>query len=153
MDRLRRQLHYDAWANRATADALLGQSPPPPRALRWMAHIVGAQWLWLLRLGFEDAERLAVWPELSPEETVEHVERLAGDWPRYLDGISGGELEGSIAYSNSKGERWTSHVRDVIEHVVIHSAYHRGQIAAELRASGMEPPYTDYIQATRGGMV
>lgn len=153
MDRLHRQLHYDAWANRAIADALRELPSPPERAVRGMAHVVAAEWLWLARLGHEDAERMAVWPELSVQEIVEHVERLAGEWPRFLDHITDDELLGSITYTNSKGERWTSDVRDVIEHVVIHAAYHRGQIAAELRAAGVDPPYTDYIQATRGGMV
>jgi uncharacterized damage-inducible protein DinB len=37
--------------------------------------------------------------------------------------------------------------------VVIHSAYHRGQIAADVRAAGHEPAYTDFIHATRTGRV
>jgi uncharacterized damage-inducible protein DinB len=32
-------------------------------------------------------------------------------------------------------------------HVLLHSAHHRGQIAFELRASGQEPAYTDFIHA------
>ncbi|HEY6147556.1 MAG TPA: DinB family protein [Thermoanaerobaculia bacterium] len=38
-------------------------------------------------------------------------------------------------------------------HVVIHGGYHRGQIAAELRAAGFTPAYTDYIEAVRRGRV
>ena len=38
-------------------------------------------------------------------------------------------------------------------HVLMHSAYHRGQIALEMRAAGMEPAYTDFIQAVRQGLV
>jgi uncharacterized damage-inducible protein DinB len=29
--------------------------------------------------------------------------------------------------------------------------YHRGQIAADMRASGVEPVYTDFIHAVRQG--
>ena len=38
-------------------------------------------------------------------------------------------------------------------HVVIHSAYHRGQIASDVRASGGVPAYTDYIHAVRQGLI
>jgi uncharacterized damage-inducible protein DinB len=35
----------------------------------------------------------------------------------------------------------------------IHGAHHRGQIIAELRAAGAEPPYTDYIHSVRQGFL
>ena len=40
-------------------------------------------------------------------------------------------------------------MEDVLLHVVMHSVYHRGQIATEVRAAGHTPAYTDYIQAVR----
>ena len=59
----------------------------------------------------------------------------------------------SVAYRNSKGEPWTSTVGDILTHVVTHSAYHRGQVASELRAAGFEPAYTDFIHAVRQGFL
>jgi uncharacterized damage-inducible protein DinB len=56
-----------------------------------------------------------------------------------------------VLYTNSKGEPWESQVDDILTHLVVHGGYHRGQIAAELRAHGVAPPYTDFIQATRTG--
>lgn len=44
-------------------------------------------------------------------------------------------------------------MEDVLTHVIMHSVYHRGQIAAEVRASGSEPAYTDFIEAIRRGFV
>jgi uncharacterized damage-inducible protein DinB len=35
----------------------------------------------------------------------------------------------------------------------MHSAYHRGQIAADMRAAGFEPVYTDFIHAVRQGYI
>jgi len=40
-----------------------------------------------------------------------------------------------------------------LTHVIMHSAYHRGQIALEMRAAGMEPAHTDFIHAVRQGLV
>jgi uncharacterized damage-inducible protein DinB len=44
-------------------------------------------------------------------------------------------------------------VEDVLTHVLLHSAYHRGQIASQMRAGGEEPAYTDFIHATRQGLI
>lgn len=60
------------------------------------------------------------------------------------DGLADG-----VAYRNSKGEFWTSSAGDILTHVVLHAAYHRGQIAAAVRGAGGEPAYTDFIHAVR----
>ncbi len=62
-------------------------------------------------------------------------------------------LSRGIAYRNTKGEVWTSTVAEVLTHVVIHSGYHRGQIAAEIRSEGATPAYTDFIHAARQGLI
>ena len=48
-----------------------------------------------------------------------------------------------------ENELWSSRVGDILMHVLFHSAYHRGQIALQMRASGVAPAYTDYIHAVR----
>jgi uncharacterized damage-inducible protein DinB len=58
-----------------------------------------------------------------------------------------------VSYKNSKGEPWSSAEEDVLMHVVMHSAYHRGQIATDMRANGFTPAYTDFIHAIRQGLV
>ena len=60
-------------------------------------------------------------------------------------------FEATITYTNSKGEPCTSRVADVLTHVALHGAHHRGQLVAELRAAGHVPPYVDFIHATRTG--
>jgi uncharacterized damage-inducible protein DinB len=64
-----------------------------------------------------------------------------------------GPLDRPVRYTNSKGEPWTSTVEDILTHLVIHSAYHRGQIASDLRNAGQKPAYTDYIHAVRQGLI
>ena len=81
------------------------------------------------------------------------ADEMAGAWSEYLSKLAPGELSKTIEYRNSKGEPWTSRVEDVLTHVIMHSAYHRGQIAMEMRASGKEPAYTDFIHAVRQGIV
>jgi uncharacterized damage-inducible protein DinB len=114
-----------------------------------MAHIVGAEWLWLARLRGEPSS-LPVWPELDLETCGRRLAELSHQWPEYLDNHLGA-LNQPISYTNSKGEAWTSTIEEILTHVPIHSAYHRGQIASDLRESGMDPAYTDYIHAVREG--
>ena len=142
---------YDAWANR-TAAAAVRAGQAPAAALRVLGHVVGAERLWLARLTGTTAP-LAVWPALSVAQCEAECAALPATWDAFLGAADPGRLADPVAYVNSRGEPWRSTVADVLLHVIVHSAYHRGQIASHLRAAGAEPPYTDFIHATRTGIV
>ncbi len=55
------------------------------------------------------------------------------------------DVDSMIHYNNTKGEAFVNSVRDILFHVINHSTYHRGQIAADFRQHGLEPLITDYI--------
>ena len=143
-------LDYDDWANRE-ALALLQRSPaPPPRALELLDHVVGASRLWLARLQSQPSP-CAVWPDWTLPQCAAEVAALRGHWRAWSAPQDDASLAGSIAYVNSKGERHSSRVADVLMHVALHGTHHRAQILTELRATGHEPPYLDFIHATRTG--
>jgi uncharacterized damage-inducible protein DinB len=148
---LRRLFAYDSWANREVLASLSGNGPSP-QSIRLMAHILGAAEVWYSRIQGQKPA-LAVWPELDVLSCQEHEARLHALWSKYLDEIKPGQLSIPVSYKNTKGELWTSKVDDILLHVVMHSAYHRGQIAADTRAAGYTPVYTDFIQAVRGGLI
>ncbi|MFL5401453.1 MAG: DinB family protein [Gemmatimonadales bacterium] len=150
-EELDRLLRYDVWANRETL-ASLEQDPVPPRSHKWMAHIVGAEHLWLARLR-RQSPSFAVWPELTIAQCAERLSDLADSWQAYLDLTPASRMTDQIPYTNSKGESWSNTVEEILTHVTIHSAYHRGQIASDLRAAGHVPAYTDYIHAVRQGFL
>ena len=152
LDYHRHLFAYDAWANREALAALRAAASAPGKALRLMAHVVGCERLWLGRLE-RWPEPPAVWPDLDIAGCAAGVEELAARWSAYLDGIDPGRLDEPVAYVNSLGESWTSTAGEILTHTVLHSTYHRGQIATELRAAGHEPAYTDYIHAVRQGLV
>lgn len=143
---------YDAWANQEVLASLRGTPQPPARSLKFIAHILASQRLWLERLE-EKAQTLPVWPEF----TLEQCENLAVDqselWKHYLKASSEAGLAKSVGYRNSKGETWKSRKDDILMHVITHSAYHRGQIAADMRTAGLTPAYTDFIHSVRQGFV
>ena len=55
------------------------------------------------------------------------------------------DLDNMISYQNTKGEIFTNSVQEILFHASNHYTHHRGQIIADLRASGIEPIVTDYI--------
>lgn len=149
---LRRLFAYDDWANREALTSLQAADAPPARSRKLLAHIIAAELLWLGRL-VGDNEPVVVWPELSLEQCEVRLAELPGLWRSYLGDMDAAQLSRRVAYVNSKGEPWKSAVEDVLLHVLMHSAYHRGQMASDTRAAGHTPAYTDFIHCIRQGFV
>ena len=147
-----RNFAYDYWANRECLSALSAASPAPPKVLRLIAHTLSAQMLWLERLQ-RVPQSVAVWPSSTLEDCGGLADEMLSAWKDYLTNLSPDDLEKQIDYRNSKGEAWSSRIKDVLTHVLMHSAYHRGQVALEMRAAGLQPAYTDFIHGVRQGFV
>jgi uncharacterized damage-inducible protein DinB len=146
-----RQFAYDAWANQEVLRAIQS-SGPDERSLALLGHILSAERLWLERLQ-QVPQSSPVWPNSTLDHCSAQVEDMGRHWREYLGQLSQSDATRTIAYKNSKGELWTSVVGDVLTHVILHSAYHRGQIASHMRASGKVPAHTDFIHAVRQGFV
>ena len=102
-------------------------------------------------------QSLPVWPTTTIEDCSALADETAAAWRSYLARLGNkfapGSLDDKVEYRNSKGEPWSNSVADILTHVLFHSAYHRGQIALQMRASGIEPASTDFILAVRQGFV
>ena len=151
LQEFRRLFAYDVWANREVL-ASIKKCDRPTQALQRLAHILSAERLWLERL-LNAKQTHAVWPQFSPEQCEHEMEDMARRWSEYLGGMMPGSLEQLVHYKNTKGEPWTSKVGDILMHVVMHSAYHRGQIASDMRAADCIPVLTDFIHCVRQGLV
>jgi len=152
LEHISRLFSYDDWANREVLISLRAADAPPARSIGLLAHIVSAERLWLERL-VAQKQTLPVWPPFTLDQCRTEIEQLPGLWKNYLASLAETGLVDSINYKNSKGETFTSQKQDVLLHVVMHSAYHRGQIGADMRAAGFTPPYTDFIHAVRQGLL
>jgi uncharacterized damage-inducible protein DinB len=152
LEHIRSLFSYDDWANREVLSSLQALAAAPARSLNLLGHIVSAERLWLERL-LVQKQTLPVWPLFTLEQCKLEAGQLPGLWKSYLTSLGEAGLSGSISYRNTKGESFTSQREDILLHVVMHSAYHRGQIAADMRAAGFTPAYTDFIHAVRQGFV
>ena len=151
-DYMRQQFAYDAWANQEVLASIRASGGENARPLQLMSHILAAERVWLERLK-QVPQSVTVWPEPDLAQCEAEAAELKKLWFDYLDLITAGDISQAISYKNSKGEAWTSAIGDVLSHVVMHSAYHRGQIASHVRASGQTPVNTDFIHAVRKGLV
>jgi uncharacterized damage-inducible protein DinB len=149
---LRRQFAYDAWANREVWNGLSTNGGSESRAVILLAHVISAERLWLDRIRSQPPS-LPVWPDFTMERCGQELEKTARLWSEYLARLSGAQLAHQVHYKNSKGEEFSSSVQDILTHVLLHSAYHRGQIASQMRAEGKDPAYTDFIHAMRQGLI
>jgi uncharacterized damage-inducible protein DinB len=117
-----------------------------------MAHILSAERLWLERLK-QQPQSSPVWPKSDLAQCETQAAEMGRLWREYLGSMANGGLSKPISYKNSKGESWTSTIGEILTHVVLHSAYHHGQIASHMRAGGQTPAYTDFIHGVRQGLV
>ncbi len=149
---------YGSWANAlvlAAAEAL----PPEqfdaaiassfPSLGATLAHMIGAEWIWLRRWLGESppAPAWAAKPNLA--ELKAQLAAIESERSAYLAGLSGADFDRVVPYRNLAGKPYSNLLSDLIRHVVNHSTYHRGQIATQLRQLGHTPPSTDLIAYVR----
>ena len=153
-----RMFTYDAWANREVVAAIkiTPAESVPADTIGRVAHILAAQKLWLERI-LKQPQSTPVWPDTTIEDCARLTEEMSSAWGNFLERLENhfapGSLSDTVEYRNSKGEPWSSRVEDILMHVLFHSAYHRGQVALQIRATGVTPAYTDFIHAVRQGLI
>ena len=112
LDSLRR---HGEWADARLLDALRAAAAQVPAALRELAHVRGAQEIWLARIEGR-APTLAVWPETSVEELARAGTAVDLAMGRMSDALTDAALDRAVSYTNTA-----------------------------LRAAGAEPASVDYI--------
>jgi len=150
-DHLIRLFDHNRWADERAIGALRdaeAAGTPVPRALALLAHVIGAEAVWLARLE-ERPSDVAVWPTLTLDE-CQALARRTHEGLRTLAELETQAAERLVQYRNSAGAAFESHISDVLLHVALHGAYHRGQIALLVRDAGAEPAPSDYIAFVRG---
>jgi len=113
----------------------------PQKSMLLINHTINAQQIWNARVAGTTCVT-GVW-QVRPIEDL-----LPLNHQNYLDSVTLLEehsFDERIVYKNSKGMVFENTVKDILFHMVNHSTYHRGQIAANFKAHGITPLITDYI--------
>jgi len=111
-----------------------------------LAHILASHEMWFSRWqgnpspttidangGPTLAEAKQFWNEIQQKLTA------------FVNGLSEDDLQKPIRYTNTKGETYSTPLVQMMQHLVNHATYHRGQIVTMLRQLGVKPTNTDMI--------
>jgi len=105
-----------------------------------LTHIYAAEWAWYMRWQGESPTALLPadrFPDLAALEAVwcEHEARMRA----FVGGLDDGGVRRVIEYKLLSGQPGASPTWQMIQHVVNHASYHRGQLTTMLRQIGAAP--------------
>lgn len=148
---------YTEWANALALDAAETLTPEQLTAdrqishgsiLRTLAHMAGAEWIWLERWhgrspvagAFDQWLACANVPELRTkwQPVVEARQAL-------LAGLNEEDLQRAVAFKLLNGSDNSLPLVQQMQHVVNHATLHRGQVVGMIRQLGIAPPATDLL--------
>ena len=141
----RKLFDYDYWANCETLASLRTLTSDLEKSKKALCHVIGGQRIWLSRFENPAPPSAQPWPDLTLDECSAAIEDLRKRWQELLDNLNPDKLAGDLAYLTLKGVEYKTPIQDVLMHLVLHSAYHRGQVAAAVRDAGGKPAPTDYV--------
>jgi uncharacterized damage-inducible protein DinB len=152
---LRGMLAYTIWADRQVLRAL---AEVPERdltrdtgtafgsVLGTMAHVLGAEQLWLSRFLGVPLQEL---PSLEDFSSYDLLRSSYEDfWPQleyFLASLTEEQSAAEFSWRTLEGEARRAPYRQVLLHFANHATYHRGQVVAQLRQLGRRPPETDLV--------
>ncbi len=146
---LRTLIDYHYWARDRLIEALAALSADDYsrdlgssfRSIRDTAtHIYAAEWAWYQRWHGESPSAL-----LSPDAFPD-LAALTAAWTAheskmraFVDGLSEADVSRVITFKMLNGSEGASPIGRMVQHVVNHGSYHRGQITTMLRQLGAKP--------------
>ena len=155
LETIRELYEYNRWANARSLEAASTVSPADFTkevggsfaSLRGtLAHVYGAEWIWLERWRGTSPRKLPFALDFPDVETIrsrwQDVER---EQKKFLDALDPARLAEVVSYVNLKGETFAYPLGRMLQHVVNHSTYHRGQVATILRQLKATPLSTDLL--------
>jgi uncharacterized damage-inducible protein DinB len=146
---------FNCWANYRTLDSCatlsaeqftrdLGSSFRSVRDT--LAHIYGAEWLWLERWHGRSPNALPTAAEFPNLEALRHRwDELERNLLDYLASLTPEDIQRVVHHNTTQGVPQSAPLWQMLQHLVNHGTYHRGQVATMLRQLGAKPLSTDLI--------
>ncbi len=147
---------YHRWANRRLFDAAaalgedaagreVGKQFSFPTVTRMLAHIYGADWVWLMR-----------WKGTSPTKLpggeIESLAALREKWDAvereqhaFVESLAPADLGRIVDYRNLEGKPFRLPLGPLLQHVANHATHHRSEVATMLTMISGSPPSTDLV--------
>ncbi len=145
---IRDLLIYTDLADKRVVNTFIEADKPLPEAERLFGHVLNAQHVWVSRIKGIKPE-FESWTLQNQSSFKQLQEQNISALLQLLESL---DLSQEIEYRSFAGEPFKSVISDILLHVVNHSTYHRAQIAAQFKQSGITPPVTDYVFLKREGL-
>lgn len=157
---VRTLLRYNDWANRRLLDVARAISfdeftrdrRTSHTSLRGtLVHLIGGHWVWLrFWLGETTAEIAARCDAVWAEENFPNIaslqaahQKITDEQADFIRTVTDERLGTPVRFTSFQGREREMSLGQMIQHVVNHSTYHRGQVVTLLRQQGVVPPSTD----------
>ncbi len=151
---------FNAWANQRAFDACVALTPEQqtrmivssfPSVSETLAHIVRGEWIWLQ---LWQSRPLTIDDVKDYSSKFTDVPSLRAGWDKlekerrsFLRSLSASDLDRVIEYQSLLvNRRFAYPLRHMLQHVVNHSTYHRGQLTTMLRQLDAKPCATDFLR-------
>jgi uncharacterized damage-inducible protein DinB len=146
---------YNAWADHRALEACaalneeqftrdLGSSYRSVRDT--LVHIMLVEWLWLERWHGRSPTSYAANAEFPNHESVRaRWSEIERDLLDYVASLTSEEVQRVVHHKTTAGVLQAQPLWQMLQHLVNHGTYHRGQVATMLRQLGAKPIATDLI--------
>ena len=152
---LRTLVEFNYWARDRMLDAVTALTAPQfvqplgnsfSSVRDTLVHIYSAEWVWYMR-----------WQGTSPTEPLNPQDypvlaTVTAEWRdlegrirTFVHGLDEETVLRELDYRQMNGQAFRSPIWQMVQHVVNHGTYHRGQVMTMLRQLGAKPASTDLI--------
>lgn len=141
MQHLKELFDYDLWATRRLLDQVMALDEPSERLLELSAHILQAQQYWILRIQGNQTG-IDPWQPVPKQKFFALLDRNKDELAELMNNYAHNR---PVHYQIKNGEYQRNTLAEILHHLLLHSAYHRGQIAQLMKPDVDQVPATDYI--------
>ena len=155
-DLVRGLYDYHRWANRrlfdfaaalgADVDREVGKQFSAPTVKGMLAHLYGADWIWLSRWKGTSPTRI---PDGTDFRTLDELRRRWDDLEReqaaFVASLTDADLERTLEFCDTAGKPHRLALAGLVQHVANHATHHRSEVATMLTMLRESPPATDLV--------
>jgi uncharacterized damage-inducible protein DinB len=135
-------IRYNSWANQQIIAILsTNQAKVPDKCVGLLSHILNVHHIWNGKI-YPALVTYEPW-NVHPVEQLSEIDSLNTEVT--FQTLKNTDATRPIEYQTKTGATFVNSAQEIFLQIITHSAYHRGQIATELRNANIEPGLTDYI--------
>lgn len=146
---------YNRWANarildaaaKLTAEQFARDLRSSHRSIKdTLVHLMSGEWIWLMWWQGKSPKAMLAPAEFPTQDALRaRWAAIEREQAEFVGNVTDESLHQEIRFVDTQGGSYSYLLWLMMQHVVNHSTYHRGQVVTMLRQLGGEPPDTDFL--------